>query len=55
MNFADMQSKLESRLKPSRYRHSVGVSETAVFLAERFGVDVENARGAGLLHDCARK
>ena len=55
MNFADMQSKLESRLKPSRYRHSVGVSETAVFLAERFGVDVEKARVAGLLHDCARQ
>ena len=31
------------------------MAETAVFLAERFHVDVEKARIAGLLHDCARQ
>lgn len=46
---------LESRLKKSRYEHSLGVAETAVFLAERFGVNPEKARIAGLLHDCARE
>lgn len=46
---------LQSRLKPKRFQHSLGVSETAVFLAKRFGVDEEKARIAGLLHDCARE
>lgn len=55
MNYEEMKTKLQSRLKPSRYEHSVGVAETAVFLAERFHVDVEQARIAGLLHDCARQ
>ncbi len=41
-------------LKPSRYKHSVGVMETAAKLAERFGYDVKKAQIAGLLHDCAK-
>ena len=53
MTFAEMKEKLQSRLKPSRFQHSLGVSETAVTLAKRFGVDEEKARIAGLLHDCA--
>lgn len=55
MNYEEMKEKLQSRLKPSRYEHSVGVAETAAFLAGRFGVDAETARIAGLLHDCARQ
>ena len=55
MTFAEMKEKLQSRLKPSRFQHSRGVSETAVTLAKRCGVDEEKARIAGLLHDCARQ
>ncbi len=55
MNYEEMKIKLQSRLKPSRYEHSVGVAETAAFLAGRFNLDVEMARVAGLLHDCARQ
>lgn len=55
MTYEAMREQLASRLKPTRYEHSLGVSETAVFLAQRFGVDVEQARVAGLLHDCARQ
>lgn len=55
MTYEEMQAKLKSRLKPGRYVHSLGVAETAVFLAERFQADVEKARIAGLLHDCARQ
>ena len=55
MSYEDRRKLLESRLKPSRYRHSLGVADTAAFLAGRFGVDVEQARLAGLLHDCARE
>ncbi len=55
MKYEDMKKKLQSRLKPGRYEHSLGVADTAAFLAERFHVDVEKARTAGLLHDCARQ
>lgn len=55
MEYEKIKAKLESRLKNSRYVHSVGVAETAVFLAKRFCVDQEKARVAGLLHDCARQ
>lgn len=55
MDYEARKSLLAERLKPSRFRHSLGVAETAVFLAKRFGVDVEKAQLAGLLHDCARE
>ena len=42
---------VRSRLKPSRYEHSICVMKRAVQLAERFGADVTRARLAGLLHD----
>ena len=51
MNYEEMKAELQKRLKPSRYQHSLGVAETAVELARRFGVDEEKARIAGLLHD----
>lgn len=54
MTLDQMKEKLQSELKPSRFKHSCGVEETAVFLANRFGVDELQARVAGLLHDCAR-
>lgn len=55
MTLEQMKQELEKRLKPSRFRHSLGVAETAVKLAKRFGADEERARVAGLLHDCARE
>ncbi len=55
MSFEEMRELLKTRLKPSRFEHSLGVSDTAVKLAERFGVNTEKARTAGLLHDCARE
>lgn len=45
---------LTKELRPARFRHSRDVSRTAVRLAERWGVDIERARLAGILHDCAR-
>ena len=55
MGYEEMRALLEKSLKPSRYQHSLGVAETAVFLAQRFGVNEEQAKTAGLLHDCARE
>ena len=55
MTMDEMKAILKSRLKPGRYRHSLGVADTAAFLARRFGVNEEKAYIAGLLHDCARE
>ncbi|MBR2214906.1 MAG: bis(5'-nucleosyl)-tetraphosphatase (symmetrical) YqeK [Selenomonadaceae bacterium] len=54
MTWEEMKDKLAAGLKPERYQHSLGVADTAVFLARRFGVAEEKAKLAGLLHDAAR-
>ena len=53
-SYEEMRAILEQQLTPSRYRHSLGVAETAVAIARRFGLNEERARVAGLLHDCGR-
>ncbi|MDD3240045.1 MAG: bis(5'-nucleosyl)-tetraphosphatase (symmetrical) YqeK [Lachnospira sp.] len=37
-----------------RFRHTIGVADTCACLAMRYGVDMEKAYIAGLLHDCAK-
>jgi predicted HD superfamily hydrolase involved in NAD metabolism len=49
--FEAMRKALQERVKPSRYRHSLGVSQTAEQLARIYGVDQRKAAVAGLLHD----
>jgi len=46
---------LKNNISSKRYLHSVNVSNTAVQLAEAYGSDVNKARVAGLVHDCARE
>ncbi|AGC68212.1 metal dependent phosphohydrolase [Thermoclostridium stercorarium subsp. stercorarium DSM 8532] len=54
MNIYEMKRKLKENLTEKRYIHSLNVMEEAVRLANRYGADVEKARIAGLLHDCAK-
>ena len=54
MEYHEIYVILAKDLRPARFRHSRDVSRTAVRLAERWDVDVEKARTAGILHDCAR-
>lgn len=49
-----MLTRLQKALSRERYRHTLGVEQTAVRLAQLYGEDVEKARVAALLHDCAR-
>lgn len=49
--FQARKAELEQRVSPKRFKHSLGVSEACVQLAECYGVDVDKARLAGLLHD----
>lgn len=37
-----------------RYEHTLGVAYTAANLANLYGVDIQKALRAGLLHDCAK-
>lgn len=55
MTIDEMRRELQRRLKKGRFAHSIGVANTAVKLAKRFGVDETTAYIAGLLHDCARE
>ncbi len=54
MDRAEMLVKLKNKLSPKRYVHSIGVEYTAGALAMAYGEDVNRARLAGLLHDCAK-
>ena len=49
------RQKLQERLNPMRYEHSLSVSFTAMALAMRYGYDLDKAEMAGLLHDCAKR
>lgn len=48
-------AKMETVMPEKRLQHCLGVEKAARELAERFGLDVEKAGLAGLLHDYAKK
>lgn len=47
-------SFLKKHLSKERFLHTLAVEEEAVYLAGRYGIDVDKASLAGLLHDCAK-
>lgn len=47
--------KLAEQLKGEKFEHSLGVEETAVKLAQRYGADAQKAGLAGLLHDYTKQ
>jgi len=51
---SEMLHYLKLNLSESRLKHSLGVSETAVALAKKYGENIESARIAGLVHDCGK-
>ena len=53
-NVEKVQERLKSKLTPKRYIHTTGVRYTAAALAMRYGLSVEDASMAGVLHDCAK-
>lgn len=53
-NEKEMFDYLKKNLKESRLKHSISVSETAIELATIYGQNIEKARIAGLVHDCAK-
>ena len=47
-------SLLQSRLKETRFQHSLNVADAAVMLAKKYGADEDKAYLAGLLHDITK-
>ena len=45
---------LQKNLTPERYDHSLSVRDTSIALAHHYKADANNARLAGLAHDCAK-
>jgi predicted HD superfamily hydrolase involved in NAD metabolism len=53
--FETVKTQLQMRLSSGRFKHTLGTVIAAEELAKRFGADVEKARWAALLHDCAKE
>lgn len=53
-DYKHIKKTLAKQLEPKRFEHTIGVAYTAAALAMRYGVDIEKAYLAGLLHDCAK-
>lgn len=49
-----LRKKIEKVQDPKRFEHTLGVEFTSAALAMRYGADIQSARTAGLLHDCAK-
>ncbi|WP_028982555.1 bis(5'-nucleosyl)-tetraphosphatase (symmetrical) YqeK [Sporolactobacillus terrae] len=54
MQIDEAEQAIKEILPEKRFVHSVGVSETAGKLANRYGGDVYKARLAGMLHDIVK-
>jgi predicted HD superfamily hydrolase involved in NAD metabolism len=54
MNRDQMMLDVQSRMPEKRWAHTLGVMETAVILAKRFGGDYEKADVAAILHDVCK-
>ena len=50
----NLRKELEKTLKPDRFDHTLGVAYTSASMAFVYGVDVQKALIAGMLHDCAK-
>lgn len=55
MTRSELIDRLKKALKDKRFQHVLRVEETAIKLAEQYGVDVEKASIAGLCHDYAKQ
>ena len=51
---SEIEKFVKEKLKPERFEHTLGVRDTAVRLAEKYGADTGKARIAALVHDSAK-
>ncbi len=55
MDISKIQEKVSFILSPNRFKHTLGVAQTARELAIKLGADPLKAELAGLLHDIAKE
>ncbi|GGE74761.1 bis(5'-nucleosyl)-tetraphosphatase (symmetrical) YqeK [Priestia taiwanensis] len=54
MNKEEALKLVEAKLHQKRYTHTIGVMETAIHLAKKYGVDEKKAELAAVFHDYAK-
>jgi len=54
MERSELLAAIKDRMPEKRYIHTIGVADTAMKLAERFGENVKSAEIAGILHDSCK-
>ncbi|WP_219836257.1 bis(5'-nucleosyl)-tetraphosphatase (symmetrical) YqeK [Paenibacillus sp. R14(2021)] len=54
MNRNEMMAAVQAEMPARRWKHTLGVMETSIVLAERFGGDPVRAEQAAILHDVAK-
>ncbi|MBQ0138660.1 MAG: bis(5'-nucleosyl)-tetraphosphatase (symmetrical) YqeK [Kurthia sp.] len=54
MERSELLAAMKDRMPEKRYIHTIGVADTAMKLAEKFGEDVSKAEIAGILHDSCK-
>jgi len=54
MTKEEMLQIVKDQITPHRYQHTLGVVKTAVYLAQKYGADVEKAEIAAIFHDYAK-
>ena len=50
----DIESKIKDVMQEKRYKHTLGVVDAAMYLANKYGANPEEAKIAALLHDFAK-
>ncbi|MFZ7121254.1 MAG: bis(5'-nucleosyl)-tetraphosphatase (symmetrical) YqeK [Eubacteriaceae bacterium] len=55
MNYEYIRQKVKSNISNKRFKHSLGVVEYAIYLAEKYNCDKEKAKIAAISHDCAKE
>ncbi|HEY0222756.1 bis(5'-nucleosyl)-tetraphosphatase (symmetrical) YqeK [Lactovum miscens] len=55
MSRTELLEKIQTQVKPSRFKHMLGVEKMATELAERYMGNIYSASLAGLLHDYAKE
>lgn len=53
-NIKKIRKAMEKTLDSKRFEHTLGVAYTAAALAMRYDCDIQKAKTAGMLHDCAK-
>ena len=55
MDIQQIETDLSNKLSKKRFIHTLGVVNSAMYLAKKYGANIEDAHLAALLHDCAKE